>query len=104
MFAEKAALRHVPICSSIISKPKTLEEKKRKHITSDCIIDHGLVNNTLNMSRTKGFGNNPSHSAYNDRPKTLSSAKVNQSFERYHYCMLINISTVGKAMTAIQSL
>lgn len=30
MFAESAALRHIPICIHIVNKPKTLEDKKSK--------------------------------------------------------------------------
>lgn len=44
MFAEAAALRHVPICSSIVAKPKTLEEK---HIKLNTIEPkHIGMNNT----------------------------------------------------------
>ena len=33
MFSDGAALRHIPICTNIIAKPKTLEEKKCKFDT-----------------------------------------------------------------------
>lgn len=32
VFAEKAALRHIPICATIKAKPKTLEEKRKSNI------------------------------------------------------------------------
>lgn len=32
MFAEPAALRHIPICAHIVNKPKKIDEKKRIYL------------------------------------------------------------------------
>ena len=50
MFAEKAALRHIPICEKIIAKPKPLAEKKGKisNITINILGGSTIIPGSVN--------------------------------------------------------